>query len=209
MRRSDGFTLVEVMLAAAIGLIVFTGALALMGTAFRDTHGVIARTDAMQRGRLALDEITQELRSQVCPDPSTPAVAGGDDSSVTFYADLSDGSRPPVEHVLALDPASMTIVDRSGPGAARVVLDAVDDAPGTPFLRYYAFTTAGTPRTATLPLPTPLSAADAARVARIDIAFRARPQGERTAEHATVLTDEVLSRNADPEQADPGPVCAT
>ena len=66
----------------------------------RQSNGVISKTDASQRGRLAMDQMTRALRSQVCLDlgsaTARPALEAANRNSMTFYTDLSDGSRPPV-----------------------------------------------------------------------------------------------------------------
>jgi hypothetical protein len=78
-----------------------------------------------------------------------------------------------------------------------------------PFLRYFAYEQTGDPPrwTATDELATPLSAAAAARVARIDIAFAARPTGARDGANATNFEDRVSVRHADPNLTVPDPIC--
>ena len=85
-------------MAAVIGFVVLSATLGLLESSLRLNHGVMAKTDAMQRGRLAMDDVTQQLRSQVCLDGTTLAddipvsaiVAGSNASSVTFYADFTE-----------------------------------------------------------------------------------------------------------------------
>jgi hypothetical protein len=78
-----------------------------------------------------------------------------------------------------------------------------------PFLSYYAYETTGTPpvlRT-TQVLNPPLTAAQAARVARIDIAFAARPTGAKTGKDSTDIEDQITVRHADPNLTVPDPMC--
>ena len=78
-----------------------------------------------------------------------------------------------------------------------------------PFLSYYAYETTGTPpvlRTTQVLTP-PLTAAQAARVARIDIAFAARPTGAKNGKDSTDIEDQITVRHADPNLTVPDPMC--
>ena len=78
LREETGATLIEVLTAVTIGTIVFAAILTMLESTVRHNTGVLSRTDAMQRGRLAMDMITQELRSQVCLNNlDNPAVVAG------------------------------------------------------------------------------------------------------------------------------------
>lgn len=197
-RRSDGFTLIEVLVTVSLSLIVFSAAMALLVVAFHSSYGTVQRTDAMQRGRLALDQVTRELRSQVCSNTTQP-ITSGTGTSVTFYADLSDGSVAPQLHTLTLDTSRHRIVDTVG-GVDRVLLDHAYSAPdGSNFLTYYAYPPDQTGvRTPNQVLNVPLSAADRQRVTRMDVSYLAAPEGARGTEHATTLRDSVAVRIADP-----------
>ncbi len=234
MKREDGFTVIEVLVAAVIGLVVFSGAMGLMSSSFKSSYGVQERTDAMQRGRAALDQITQALRSQVCPDVKTNAVAPdvSTNNSVTFYADLSDPTapKPPVKHVLAYDAATKQIVDSTVVGTAlgdgtyaftgtanrRVVLESVDLVPNgsagatLPFLSYWAYPRSleRVPNEQLQPLGSVLTAADAGRVARIDVHFQVQPTRTASTTYGTVLADQIAVRDADPNQSSPDPSCS-
>lgn len=127
MRREDGFTVIELLVALAIGVVVFTGAMAVMSTEFTQSNGTVERTDAMQRGRIVLDQVTRLLRSQSC-GTGVSRVVSGSDNSITFYADLNDGAPAttggppqsrPVQHTIALDTAGR-ITDTTIPGTGSV-----------------------------------------------------------------------------------------
>jgi len=226
LRSEDGFTIMEVLMAAVIGFIVLAGTLGLLESSLRLNSGVMAKTDAMQRGRLALDVVTQQLRSQVCLDGSTFAddipvsaiVATSNDTSVTFYLDFTFTGQRPMRRTLTFDPATKTIrtttyeatKDRPAPGDftvaptnTNVVLENVvpqkrTDGTDVPFIRYYAYTlVSGRPR-AELLLPTPLVQSDADRVARIDINFLALPTRSTDRRQGVNLADQVMARHSDP-----------
>lgn len=216
MRRSDGFTLIEVLVAASVGMIVFLAALALLGISFDSSYGVVQRTEAMQRGRLALDRITRELRSQVCPTAVTPSAitAGATDKSVTLYVDLTDGSDPTsaVKHTLTFAPDADSrhrdryrVVDTVG-GRQRVLLDQVypvkdDGGDDVSFLRYWGYPS-DDPEEPTNPLglrPSGLTSVEAQQVARIDVAFQVQPEDTTPTDRGITLSDQVTVRGSNPD----------
>jgi hypothetical protein len=243
LREEDGMTLMEVLTAITVGFVVLAAIFTMLESAVRLNTGVISRTDAMQRGRLAMDVITQELRSQVCLNNlNHPAGgAGATENSVTFYSDFSDadGIEPPEKRTLTFDPASGDITttiysarvdepddvndfDVAGENvrlenAARQTIpdgpDAGDLPDGfVPFLRYYAYEDVGDPphpepTMALVPGAGGLSTAEAARVARIEISFVARPTGADDDEHGVNLTDQIMARHSDPNLQVPDPKC--
>lgn len=227
LRAQEGFTLPEVMIAAVIGFVVLAATMGLLTSTLRLGSGISAKTDAMQRGRIALDNITQQLRSQVCLNRDNPAVlANGNENTVTFYADFSDGSgaTPPMKRRLEFDAASNSIRAFTYtalatpptatswpalPNRSGVVLENAALQPGKQFLTYYAYQRVdGELSPEYQVLPPPLSSAEAARVARIDVAFAARPTGVRDADrHAVNINDRVLVRHADPNLRVPDPAC--
>ncbi len=90
-RLSDdaGFTLIELMVACLVGIVVIIAATNLIDSSGRASVGVLDRVDGVQRGRVAMEQITQRLRTQVCPADGVTPVLYGDSDQVTFYADLS------------------------------------------------------------------------------------------------------------------------
>jgi type II secretory pathway pseudopilin PulG len=241
LRRDDGFTLPEVLIAATIGFIVLAATLGLLESTVRLSFGMVAKTDSMQRGRLAMDNITQQLRSQVCLDLDTPAIVAGNGTqvtanSVTLYVDFSDadGSTPPLKRRIEFpttafgsgdirvltyttnDPTPAAGDFSSSPTSAGIVLENVvrqrkpsNPAQEEPFLRYYAYQQVGNPPhpEPTLELSPPLDAAEAARVARIDVKFLARPTGSKDDDKGVNVSDQVMVRHADPNLSVPDPAC--
>jgi prepilin-type N-terminal cleavage/methylation domain-containing protein len=230
LRQEDGFTLMEVLVAVTIGFVVFAATMGLLQSTVSLGTGVMGKTDAMQRGRLAMDKITQELRSQVCLDLDNPAILqGATATSVTFYSDFSDasGAKPPERRTLTLDAAKSMITTRiyrtttlnpkptnypGTPSAVDATLENVTlrkDKNGAdiPFLTYWAYKTVnGHPETAQQLNP-PLDAASAARVARIEINFLARPTGAKDNKKAVGVSDQITVRHADPNLSVPDPAC--
>ncbi len=219
VRREDGFTMVEMLTALVIGSLLMVVAFGLMGFTIKRTGEIAGRVEATQKGRAAMDTITQHLRSQVCLNSTTPPIASGDGNSVSFYADLTDGNagKPPERHVMTYDPVKRTLAEqdfigiRSGTTITysatadrkRALAEfVVPETPTTPIFRYYAFDLSVPPRPALL-LPTPLSASDRARTVRMEITFRALPPNTKlTATKSrgdALFRDDVYVRAADPD----------
>ena len=232
LRSQEGFTLAEMLIAATVGFVVLAATLGLLDSTLRLDNGVMAKTDAQQRGRLAMDRITQELRSQVCLNLTTPAIVPVKSTadSVTFYSDFgSNVKKPPILRTITFNNTTGEITESAvlgkgpdgGPftftdpptnsvifqGATRVV---EADNSVRPFLRYYAYQTVGGVLGTTQELTPPLTAAGAstvARVARIEISFTARPTGAKNNTNATDIKDEISVRHADPNLTVPDPQC--
>jgi prepilin-type N-terminal cleavage/methylation domain-containing protein len=219
LRREDGFTLVEMLTALVIGSLVMVVAFGLMGFTVKRAGEVAGRVEATQKGRGAMDILTQHLRSQVCLNSTTPPIATADGNSVSFFADLSDGSKgdPPERHVMTYDPTKRTLVESDfvGVRAGSTVIypatatrgrslanNVVPENASTPIFRYYAYDAATPPRPSLL-LATPLSVLDRARTVRVEINFRVLPPGSKATATASrgdmLMHDDVYVRAADPD----------
>ena len=222
LRSESGFTLVELMVAMMIGTMTVLAVYGVLDTSIKQTTRIAGRVNATQRGRIAMDTMTRQLRSQVCYSSTVPALVSGTDVAVKFHVDLTDGSKPIQQHELVYNPTARTLTERDWPGqgspltfptltVTRQITDNVvaRPAPNAPIFRYYAYNTATPPRPATL-LPTPLSATDLARVAKIEIGFVTLPPGvtATTSPAASTLQNEVYVRVADPNDPAPTPTCA-
>jgi hypothetical protein len=230
LRQEEGFTVMEVLIATLVGFVVLAASMGLLESTVKLNTGVMGKTDAMQRGRLAMDKITQQLRSQVCLDLDNAAIlTGATADSVTFYADFSsaDGKKPPEKRTLTFDSAKGTITTQiykttvlkplptsypASPSAIDPTLENVVAAKNTagadlPFLTYYAYQTVNGHPEPTQVLSPPLSKAAAARVARIDINFMARPTGAKNNKQAVSVSDQIIARHADPNLSVPDPAC--
>lgn len=231
-RAEDGFTLMEVIVAMAVGFVLLGALLGLLESSVRLNTGVMAKTDAMQRGRVAMDAITQQLRSQVCFDWENSAIrAGSDANTVEFYADYTAEGEKPVKRRLSYDAATRRILSYrydaptptpnpftpasypSSPAATNMVLENVGlqqpegASVPTPFLRYFAYEEVDGVLRADRELTPPLDAAEAARAARVEISYFVLPTGSSDAGKGVNLSDQVMARHADPNLAVPDPNC--
>jgi prepilin-type N-terminal cleavage/methylation domain-containing protein len=232
-RDEDGFSMVELLVVLIIAGIVLAGVATFMQVVMRQSMGTVQRTEATQRGRLVLDDVTRQLRSQVCIDTDEVSekvsLVSATPNSVKFYTDFSDGTKQPTMRQITFDPIGNTIKQTvwTATSLLGVVpttwnttsktttllqnVTAYDDTPPTPFLRYFEYSDTGDPRTDDKPLTVPatgLVAADLQDVARISIAMQVRPAKAKDNTISTRLEDSVHLRTSDPNVTDhPEPDC--
>jgi prepilin-type N-terminal cleavage/methylation domain-containing protein len=216
MRPDAGFTLIELMVALAIGLIVMLSVYALIDVGSKTSDRVTDRTDASQRGRIGMEQMVRSLRAQTCYGAIGPVIAASDDS-VTFYAD--NGGAAPDRRQLEYTPSDGAITERvwrgvgvppnvtwPDPPIVRNITIGLERLPGVSFFRYYGWTTAGAVRPTVLLGPAPLPAADLPDVVRIEVNFRAASSRQPASDGAT-FTSGVVSRTADPSNPARGSQC--
>jgi prepilin-type N-terminal cleavage/methylation domain-containing protein len=223
LRNNDGFTLIELMTALVIGTIVIMAAFSLIDHAFVVNGKVASRSEATQRGRAAMDDITRALRSQVCVNNQPPVIAATP-TSVTFTDDLSNGSRAPEKRQLVYDPVADTLTQSvwtgtnnggnvtfaATPTTTPVVANTDTDPAVTPAGAVFTYwgivpNTGGTSFTS---LGSTVPATSVAQIARIDVAFVTRPTGAKTTDDRAVnFEDSVTVRSVDPTAATPGAQC--
>jgi type II secretory pathway pseudopilin PulG len=218
-RRQEGFTIVELLVGMIVGLIVVFAAFAILERAYTANKEASDRSDASQRGRLAMDKVVQTLRSQVCIGAQRASLTAADANSVTLLVDLSGGVRAPERRTIAYAPATRTLSESvyagSGtfpnytypatPTTSRTLLTNAGPADGNPIFRYYALDVGG--RGANTLLATPLSSTDLARTSRISIGFLSRPELSTSDRFGTTLQDDVFVRSADPTNPAGGLAC--
>jgi prepilin-type N-terminal cleavage/methylation domain-containing protein len=224
LRDEEGFTLVELLVSMVIGTIVILAAFMVL-----DATGTLARkaqdrVDATQRGRLAMDVIGSELRSQVClPGAIPPMEAGAMPTSFIFYANLGDEDDAPTKRRIYVQgdalmeqiwtgtyagiPGAQTVTWSASP-AQKTLVQPVAQVGATPYFRFWGFDVS-LPATINTPLDaTPLSAADAAKVVQVDVNFASRPTRATAASpRDAVFQQSIFFRTADPMDPGKGPKC--
>jgi type II secretory pathway pseudopilin PulG len=224
LRDERGYTVIELLVATIVGVIVLLATFAIFDSALLAQNRVDDRTDSIARGRTAMEQIVQQLRSQVCLGPGLPAIEYGDQDEVRFYADLADTNFVPERRVLTFDGSALTQSDYAGsasggsppytfsaaPTRTRTILDrmAPDSQGGAPipFFTYYSFD-GSTPPQPTNELPVPLSDADRARVVQIRVSYMALPARVSSTSTGEPFTTDVFVRTADPSDPDHSPLC--
>jgi prepilin-type N-terminal cleavage/methylation domain-containing protein len=220
----SGFTLTELLVTMMIGLIVLMAAFLLLDQATSASREIADRQDALQRGRHAMETIVRDLRSQVCLGDETEPITVAEENKVTFYIDLSDGSKDVEQRTIRYEPAEKKIYEDVHLGSG-VYPDLVFGAPsetrllasnvepildnGTPraMFRYYAFRIGGVPGDLEQ-LTAPLTANDAIRTVLVKVGFTVLPDRVTpNSRRATSIESDVYVRLADPSRPLEGPRC--
>ena len=84
MTDERGFTLVELIVSIAIGMMVVLGVFALVDVSMRNSARIAARVDADQRARPVLQRLVDELHSACLGPDSSPVLVGSGDSTIGF-----------------------------------------------------------------------------------------------------------------------------
>ena len=214
--QERGFTLIELMVSAVVCVVIVGVAFGLLDATVRTFGSSGDRVDVSQRGRQAMDAITQKLRSQVCggttPD-FTPSFTSASKDRVVFWSDVgdkqADGITPKGKRVrgLELDATTNTIHELEFPGtgqdpnATPTKRNLVTDVAGNNgsgsakgLFRFYAYNPAAANPNIT---PAPplyleltgspnLTTADLQRIVRVTVSFTAFP-------HKGAATDSVAA----------------
>lgn len=223
LRDERGFSLPELLMAMVIGMVILLAAFMLLDRSISASGQIADRTEALQRGRQALDLVTRQLRSQVCVGTTVPVVAASD-NSVSFYADLSDGTQQIKQRTLAFNSGTDTITESVITGAGTYpaitftsaatsvplltkVKQIMDGTTARPIFRYYGYVVGGQVG-ALEQLAAPLSATDLKRVALIKVGFRAFAARNITKDaDSAVLENDLYVRVAVPTDIQDGPEC--
>jgi prepilin-type N-terminal cleavage/methylation domain-containing protein len=113
LRDERGYTLIEMIMATAAGLLVAAATMAILAASYKMLANGADRVDANQQGRTALLRIEQLLESSCVAGLGVSPVVGGSSAgtgappsganSITFLSSLSDlQSVPPNEDVISL-----------------------------------------------------------------------------------------------------------
>ena len=221
-RDEQGFTLVELLSSLAIGMVVLFAIFGLLDYSVSAQRKVEDRVDAVQRGRNAMETITQQLRSQICLGPGYPAITAADGNSVTFYTDLGGDTPKLQRRTIAFDSATgrVTETDWAMSGSiptaptytlVRTINLATNLVPvgTTPFFRYYGFAANPVTPNRLLTSPGPLLDGELPSVVKIGISFVARPTrgGNLTNRVPTTFENDVYVRTSDASDPDHSPQC--
>jgi prepilin-type N-terminal cleavage/methylation domain-containing protein len=98
LRRQDGFTLPELLVTLSIAMIVTLATFSLVEVVMHRSGEIAARVETTASARTAMDQITRQLRSQVCAwrNDVAPAwanarsIESATPTSVVFFTDLGD-----------------------------------------------------------------------------------------------------------------------
>jgi Tfp pilus assembly protein PilW len=187
MRDERGFTIVELLVSIAASLVVLTGVVTLSTMVIHQQARISTRVDAQSRSRPAMTHIVQGLHSSCVTSHIVPIQAGSGNTSISFLSKPGSAVGPtPDLHTVSFTPASGPTPSMlreavypstggtapnwtfSGTPSSNMILLTNVAAPGGVIFRYYDFISGAL---STTPLPTPLSATNAARVSYVTISF--------------------------------------
>jgi prepilin-type N-terminal cleavage/methylation domain-containing protein len=202
-REDDGFSLVELLTAMAIGSVILG---ALMLTVTRATGFSIQtsnRVEALQQGRQTMDRVVTLLNSQIClvrsDGSGTPPIIVGDANQIAFYASLGAVDTAPSIYRLTYNPATRRLTqDRYDPTGTTanpaypgypasptrttvIGTNLLPSSAGAPIFKYFKFVTTEGPTLGMVDLSdpnglsTPLTAAQQAVTVRVTTSFIAQP----------------------------------
>ena len=85
-RRDAGLSVVEVVVAAALSSLVMAATLAVFSGAMRSVRAVSVRTSSSADTRIAMEQVTRELRVATQPTGTTSAVISGTPTALSLYS---------------------------------------------------------------------------------------------------------------------------
>jgi prepilin-type N-terminal cleavage/methylation domain-containing protein len=165
-REQDGFTLIEMLVAMAIGLIVCLAAFALLSVTTSDVGRINERTQASQSGRVGLEKIMAELHSACVAVTVNPIQAGSTATTIKFISESSplNTLNEPVSslktvrlHEIAYSPGGSsqgTLVEKSWHSTGEppeykfntaetptetVLMTGVEESGSTPIFQYFRY----------------------------------------------------------------------
>jgi prepilin-type N-terminal cleavage/methylation domain-containing protein len=198
--EEDGFSLIELLVAMALGSIVLTAVMTVFLTGMGATTRVTDRVEAAQRGRLAMDRVVTLLNSQTClynnDGTSSAPIFDGQGQQVTFLANLGTVSADPNKYRIRYDPATKTLFEdrwtptRDAKGNLVFAATASSSKPigtgivptlgGGTIFQYYAFDVDGTIDPAAPITLTSGALTTANRLAAVRVAATFAAQTDRT-----------------------------
>jgi prepilin-type N-terminal cleavage/methylation domain-containing protein len=114
LRDDDGFSLIELLTALAIGSIVLTAVLMVFTNGLTNTAKVTDRVDASQRARITSDVISSLLQAGVCNNNTAP-ITNASPNSITFSGNLGGADDSLVQYRVRWDSASKTVYEDTFP----------------------------------------------------------------------------------------------
>jgi prepilin-type N-terminal cleavage/methylation domain-containing protein len=113
--EEGGFSLIELLMAMALGSIVLTAVMSVFLSGMGATTRITDRVDSAQRGRLAMDRVVTLLNSQTClynnDGSSSAPIIDGQAQQVTFLANLGTVSADPSKYRIRYDATTKTLFE--------------------------------------------------------------------------------------------------
>lgn len=205
----EGYSLVEFLVAMVAGVTVLLALFAMFDLAGRNSLKVAQRADANGRAKPVLQELLRALESSCSGPAIAPVIAGSTNTELRFQTATGNAVAPtPQKRIVTLQGTTLTQrtypatgganpiwTYATNPSSTRTLLEGVSVPASSigPVFSYYA---AQGGEILPTPLPTPLSATDAARTVEVKVALKVDPADPTVKDpNASVtLTDAALFR---------------
>jgi Tfp pilus assembly protein PilW len=184
--RESGYTLIELTVALAAGLVVFAGlTMVLLATMHQSTR-TSNRVHATQEARLVLQRIVTDLHSSCVASEVAPIQPNSGENSIAYvYQTGSEAALTPVLHEVTLSGTTLNMLTypaTSGstpswtfsttPSASKTLMNNVaPPATGAPVFTYYAYGSNGAISSTPL-AAAPLGTTNAAKTVQVNIALK-------------------------------------
>ncbi len=211
LSASGGFTLVEMLVCIAAGIVLILATLAAFDASVRQSAAASDRVEATQNGRIAMEKLIQELNSSCVWSTVPPVQAGSDGSHVWFLTAFSSVPLPnPVLHQVwltaagVLEDASYALIDPATPPgnwtlsafnvtptSTRILARGISYISGSNGLfQYYQYVQGQLAIDSAHQLSAPLDTTTAPLVGAVTIGFAAAPSSNSAQADRTInLTD--------------------
>jgi prepilin-type N-terminal cleavage/methylation domain-containing protein len=230
-RLSDerGFTLIELLVASMIGTIILFAAFSLIDATYRGQRTVENRIDAATRGRNAMEQVTRQLRAQVCLGKGRAPIVEAGDSKVIFYASVAPAptsasatpaiqkrtleyvpvgatGRGRIDETVVTGTGTLPDMTFTGTPRTRTIANNIAPVAGVPLFRYYKYDANLSP--AVQLLAPPINDENRQIIVQVQTAFEAFPERpEDAARITTRLENKITVRTADPTDPTRSPKC--
>ena len=216
LRDERGTTLIELVVGIAAGLVILFAISMVLMVSLRESHRVSARVDAVQRARMTLSKVMEELHS-ACIAPQIAPIKEGTGTSITFIHQTgSDVVPKPIRSTISLSEGKLLQSDTlstggtapewswaANPSPSRVLMTGIGPTPlGGNIFTYYTYVNGQ--------LSAPLTTVDeqtGKRVTQVHIAFTTEPSSTPVVDsHAPASIQDTATLRLTPPSFNPGAI---
>lgn len=212
IRNERGMTLVELVVAMAAGMIVFSGLTMMVMASMHQSTRVTKRVHATQEARLTVQKIVGELHSACVAAEVAPIQKESNGSSISYVFQTGSGAAlTPVLHKVSLTGTTLSVSTYPSTSGSTPEWKFSETASSTsilmtnvsavsasePIFSYFKYVNGLIPTT---PLTVPLSEEDAVRTVIVDIALKVAPRSSpvETASRPAIVQDSAFLRFTPP-----------
>lgn len=215
-RDEKGTTLIELMVGISAGLVILFAISMVLMVSLRESHRVSARVDAVQRARIALSRVMEELHS-ACIAPQIAPVKEGTGTSLTFIHQTGSEVVPkPIRSTISLSEGTLLQSDTpstggnapewtwaSSPSPSRVLMTGIGPTPPSGnIFTYYTYVNGQL----SAPLTT-VNEETGRRVTQVHVAFTTEPASTPVADpNAPASIQDTATLRLTPPSFNPGAI---